>query len=183
MTVASDRSLCDRIGCEGAATVFLLFDPRAADAWLRDIDDDTRTAAISLCVSHANRVTVPNGWTLTDERVPGNRLAPASRAAAAPRAVRTLRLADEPEARAPEVDEPHADEPEADELEARAPEADEAEAEADEAEADEPVVERPTLWSDDESHDPHDDDRTPEPLRVDESTPLLSRAFRAAHID
>jgi len=189
---------CDRVSCQRAATVLLLFDPRLTQAWLSDVDAASRTVGITLCLEHANKVTVPSGWTLTDERAAHNRVAggaPApveaeteSDAPAPVRLASVTPIAADPEPVAPmTVDEPEPDETDdarvpsaekADDAETEAGEAGDDEVPGDDAASDEPpdadgVIERPTLWADDE----------PEGLRVDSSTPLLSRAFRAAHID
>ena len=177
--------------------MLLLFDPRLTEAWLRDLASDSRTVGISLCLEHANKVTVPAGWTLTDERATHNRVlggAPGPTDTDTPASVRLASvtpIAADPEPIAPmtadETDPQEADTVSAgadDEADDESGDDDEesgdhnADVSEDDAAPDEPpdadgVIERPTLWADDE----------PEGLRVDPSTPLLSRAFRAAHID
>ena len=63
--------VCSRVNCGERATALLLYDPRGAEAWLRDRDPiGDRSQGIILCGGHADRATVPLGWTLTDERSP-----------------------------------------------------------------------------------------------------------------
>lgn len=63
--------VCSRVNCGERATALLLYDPRGAEAWLRDRDPiGDRSQGITLCGGHADRATVPVGWTLTDERSP-----------------------------------------------------------------------------------------------------------------
>ena len=193
------QPLCDRVTCHREATVVLLFDPRLTSAWLGDIDLDSRTVGIGLCLDHANRVTVPAGWTLTDERSGTNRVAggtkdqpkkrsraggavPVSDANDAPLRLATVTpipesrdVEPDPEATIEvdaEPDEPDDDDDAVDAAAADAVQDDGAD-DADEPDAEPDDVAEPTLWSEDQ----------PENLRVDKSTPMLSRAFRAAHID
>lgn len=58
---------CARTGCAKRARAVLSFDPGAATARLVDLTDDDVGAA-RLCTEHADRIRVPSGWTLTDER-------------------------------------------------------------------------------------------------------------------
>ena len=176
----------------------LLFDPRITAAWLGDIDLDSRTVGIGLCLDHANRVTVPAGWTLTDDRSGTNRVEggaknqpekssreggtdPTSDADEVPIRLATVTSMPEPRDVEPdpeatiEVDaEP--DQPDDDHaaVDAAADDAVQNDGDAaDEPDVDPDDVAEPTLWSEDQ----------PESLRVDSSTPMLSRAFRAADID
>ncbi len=171
----------------------LLFDPRLTSAWLGDIDLDSRTVGIRLCLDHANRVTVPDGWTLTDDRSGSNRVPsrakkrapatgtdPTSGENEAPIRLATVTSMPEPRGTEPadeatiEVNGEPDETDEVDDAAGQAPDDDapdvEDEAPDDDDDAD---VAEPTLWSEDQ----------PESLRVDSSTPMLSRAFRAAHID
>lgn len=59
--------LCARVGCAEPATAALLLDPGHAIARLVDATDEPLGSA-SLCRAHADRVGVPIGWILTDER-------------------------------------------------------------------------------------------------------------------
>ncbi len=216
---------CDRVSCENVATVMLLFRPSETSAWLHDYDPTSRILGITLCIDHANRVTVPTGWTITDERASGNRLVtetrhmrvePSAESDAAPEAGEAAPVkaaqAKQPPTEVVE-DMGDFDQTPAEEL-VTTPAA---------AEVDEPVTDekeiaavvtpihsantssaddgRPTLWdqdadgaddeddvdaTQDESSDVQDDDDErdlPPSLRVDSSSPMLSRAFRAAHIE
>lgn len=63
--------VCSRVDCAERATALLVYDPRSAAAWMRDRDPVAdRGQGISFCGVHADRATVPMGWTLTDERSP-----------------------------------------------------------------------------------------------------------------
>ncbi|MEM9711950.1 MAG: hypothetical protein AAGA17_07005 [Actinomycetota bacterium] len=59
--------LCARTGCAEVVRALLLFDPVAGSARLIDVDDDI-VGAVHLCSEHADRVNVPSGWALTDDR-------------------------------------------------------------------------------------------------------------------
>lgn len=168
---------CDRVTCDREATVLLLFDPRLFEAWLRDFDPDSRTVGICLCLDHANKVTVPAGWTLTDRRSTHNRIAgrPAPVEAPTPHLAPVPPIDDAEDATPDDTiatDDTATDDTAEPESPADPAGTDENTPVKPKPDAD-GVIERPTLWDDDE----------PEGLRVDESTPLLSRAFRAAHID
>jgi hypothetical protein len=199
---------CDRVSCENVATVMLLFRPSETSAWLHDYDPTSRTLGITLCIDHANRVTVPTGWTITDERASGNRLVtetrhmrvePSEEADTEPEAVEDMddfdqtpaeeRVTTPAVAEVDEIDEPVADE---NEVAAVVTPIHSANTSSDDDG-------RPTLWDQDadgddaddvdathgESSDDQDDDDgdLPPSLRVDSSSPMLSRAFRAAHIE
>ena len=55
-----------------------VFSPGQLIAWLGDLDTDRRSLGHHLCDTHANRLSVPKGWTLTDERTPSVALAEAA---------------------------------------------------------------------------------------------------------
>ena len=146
---------CARPTCANPAVTLLVFDPRETWARLADYDPTARTVGVTLCPEHADAVTVPSGWTIIDDRTErGRRLAP--------------------------VPEPPVEDAEPDEELDTVDEGGRADDDADDAddadEGEDPSAGSPTLWSVDE-REPVDD------LDVDESTPLLSRAFRAAHVD
>ncbi len=168
--------------------VLLVFDPRQTWARLYDYDPADRRVGISLCAAHGDAVSVPAGWTIVDDRSPVPHLA-----SVRPDTVPEIGADTEPEPHTgPDPDpDPHdelddvrpitaaggsgssptlwsGEEPVADPAAPAAPAAASADAEAAGAvDADDATDER----------DPGDD------LDVDESTPLLSRAFRAAHVD
>lgn len=59
--------VCARTGCADAPRALLLFNPVAGTARLLDLADDL-IGSVPLCHEHADRVNVPTGWTLSDER-------------------------------------------------------------------------------------------------------------------
>ncbi|MEO1065025.1 MAG: DUF3499 family protein [Actinomycetota bacterium] len=59
--------VCARTGCADAPRALLLFDPAEGSARLLDVVDDL-IGSVPLCTAHADRVNVPSGWTLSDER-------------------------------------------------------------------------------------------------------------------
>lgn len=71
-------AICARPGCRDAATTRFFFDAKGALVVL-----DTKIAEWGgsgvLCTRHADRLTVPRGWTLDDRRVTAPRLFPVSR--------------------------------------------------------------------------------------------------------
>jgi len=161
-TVSIVDGQCARVTCANPATALLVFDPRETWARLCDYDSSSRVVGISLCAEHGDSVRVPDGWTIVDDRTGVPRLA----------AVPTA--ADESTSPAASAQPVEADEP----AESRVDETDAGEAPPDEADE----AASPTLWSVDEE-EPDGDDETRDDLDVDETTPLLSRAFRAAHVD
>lgn len=44
------------------------FAPATLEAWLGDLDPDPRSIGQALCSTHADRVSVPSGWTLVNDR-------------------------------------------------------------------------------------------------------------------
>jgi hypothetical protein len=44
------------------------FDYSARAVWLEDLGTPTEIPGYALCVDHADRLTPPMGWTLTDRR-------------------------------------------------------------------------------------------------------------------
>ncbi len=168
--------------------VLLVFDPRQTWARLYDYDRDDRRVGIALCAEHGDAVSVPAGWTIVDDRSSTPHLAsvPAEGAVADGE---------------PDLEEFDDAEPEPE----RAPQPEAASGgTATRGTAGGTASDRassPTLWSVEEPSAggdrvddvrPGDDLDEPEPadgrdrgddLDVDESTPLLSRAFRAAHVD
>lgn len=59
--------VCARTECAEDPRALLLFDPAAGTARLLDVADDL-IGAMPLCNDHADRVNVPSGWSLSDER-------------------------------------------------------------------------------------------------------------------
>jgi hypothetical protein len=60
--------LCDRPACGTAATACLTFQYANRRVWLDDLDPDPEPAMIELCTFHADRVSVPVGWSGEDRR-------------------------------------------------------------------------------------------------------------------
>lgn len=50
--------------------------PARLSAWVGDLELDRRGVGHDLCDTHAGRLSVPDGWTLTDERTERASLAP-----------------------------------------------------------------------------------------------------------
>jgi hypothetical protein len=59
---------CERPACAAPAVASLTFDYATRAAWLDDLDDDHDPHAYDLCADHAERLTVPRGWTCDDRR-------------------------------------------------------------------------------------------------------------------
>lgn len=59
-------SRCAR--CSAPAATFMSFDYAARAVWLEDLDANHVGPGHPLCVDHADRLTPPMGWTLTDRR-------------------------------------------------------------------------------------------------------------------
>jgi len=60
--------LCDRPACGATATVALTFQYASRRVWLDDLPDDPDPSMIELCTFHADRVSVPVGWSGEDRR-------------------------------------------------------------------------------------------------------------------
>ncbi|MDZ7679188.1 MAG: DUF3499 family protein [Acidimicrobiales bacterium] len=60
--------VCSRPGCTEPATATFAYAPSQLAAWIGDLADDRRAIGHDLCDTHADRLSVPAGWTLTDER-------------------------------------------------------------------------------------------------------------------
>lgn len=60
--------VCSRPGCPDAAVATFAFSPATLEAWLGDLDRDPLSIGQHLCSAHADRVSVPSGWTLVDDR-------------------------------------------------------------------------------------------------------------------
>ena len=59
-------SRCAR--CGNPAATFMSYDYAERAVWLEDLTRATAEAGHPLCVDHADRLTPPMGWTLTDRR-------------------------------------------------------------------------------------------------------------------
>ena len=60
--------LCKRIGCTQEADAVLLMVPQECSAWLVSLNHPAAKDGSPLCADHADRMTVPVGWVLSDER-------------------------------------------------------------------------------------------------------------------
>lgn len=57
------------VRCSTLAAALMTFDYGERAVWLGELDRDPRDAkGYPLCTSHADRLTPPLGWTLTDRR-------------------------------------------------------------------------------------------------------------------
>ena len=63
----SDLRHCARPGCGGAAAAWLTYDYASRTVWL-DHPGDGPEGAWGMCATHAETLTVPVGWALTDRR-------------------------------------------------------------------------------------------------------------------
>lgn len=59
---------CGRIGCDSTATSVLLIAPQDCEAWIVGLDHPAAPEGVKLCEVHADRITVPFGWSLSNER-------------------------------------------------------------------------------------------------------------------
>lgn len=60
--------VCVRPHCNEPATAVLSMDYGAGTVWLDDIDGERPPSSYDVCSTHADRQTVPKGWTLDDRR-------------------------------------------------------------------------------------------------------------------
>ncbi len=57
------------VRCSGPAAIVMAFDYRQRLVWLEDLTEPVIPGAgYAFCVQHADRLTPPLGWTLTDRR-------------------------------------------------------------------------------------------------------------------
>lgn len=66
----TEVSLCGRVGCGEPAATVLLMAPQDTQAWLVGLDHVSAREGVALCPAHADRISVPLGWSLTDNRAP-----------------------------------------------------------------------------------------------------------------
>lgn len=59
---------CARPGCGGAAAAWLTYDYASRTVWLDHPQDSD--GGWGMCATHAETLTVPVGWALTDRRSP-----------------------------------------------------------------------------------------------------------------
>lgn len=65
---------CARCGAPAAA--MMTFDYDRGEVWMDDIVEDAVHHGYALCADHADRMTPPLGWTLTDRRTVTRLFAP-----------------------------------------------------------------------------------------------------------
>ncbi|MCU1453989.1 MAG: hypothetical protein JWN46_2135 [Acidimicrobiales bacterium] len=63
------RRSCARPACSGRATVTLSYDYANATVWLAHLALEPHPMTHDMCDRHADRLSVPNGWALVDQRV------------------------------------------------------------------------------------------------------------------
>lgn len=57
------------VRCSSPAAAHMTFDYSEKAVWLEELEEDTeRGRGYALCTGHADRMTPPLGWTLTDRR-------------------------------------------------------------------------------------------------------------------
>lgn len=60
---------CSRTGCAEPAEVSLSYDYARRSAWLDVLTEVRDPHSYDLCRRHAERVSVPHGWSLEDRRI------------------------------------------------------------------------------------------------------------------
>lgn len=63
-----NRRLCSRPGCSERAAVTLTYDYGHSHVWLDELHAERDPHAYDLCRRHADDLSVPLGWHLTDRR-------------------------------------------------------------------------------------------------------------------
>jgi hypothetical protein len=63
-----NNALCGRVGCGEPAVAVLLMSPQDTQAWIVAPDHQHAPGGVPLCAVHADRISVPFGWSLTDDR-------------------------------------------------------------------------------------------------------------------
>lgn len=59
---------CARTGCAGSAAATLSFNYQQRTVWIERRSDEPHPSTYDLCADHAERISVPVGWSLTDCR-------------------------------------------------------------------------------------------------------------------
>lgn len=60
--------LCTRTGCSEPADVTLTYHYGRSQVWLDNLSAERDPHAYDLCERHAERLSVPTGWSLEDRR-------------------------------------------------------------------------------------------------------------------
>ncbi|MCU1353558.1 MAG: hypothetical protein JWM05_2767 [Acidimicrobiales bacterium] len=63
------RRSCARPACSSPAAVTLSYDYANATVWLERLAPDAHPMTHDMCDRHADRLSVPNGWVLVDQRI------------------------------------------------------------------------------------------------------------------
>ena len=61
---------CSRTGCAEAASVTLSYQYARSMVWLDELTDERDPHSYDLCQRHTARLSVPNGWTSSDQPEP-----------------------------------------------------------------------------------------------------------------
>lgn len=69
MTVSCTR-------CKAPAAAVMTFNYSDSAVWMDDLTDQVAAYGYLLCADHADRMTPPHGWTLTDRRTVTRLFAP-----------------------------------------------------------------------------------------------------------
>ncbi len=187
-----ETSLCGRVGCGEVASCVLLMAPQNTQAWLVALTHEAAPEGVALCETHADRISVPFGWALTDDRPVAKprrkRTKKATTQRKAARSQSSVR-ATTPE---PEPQPEPQSQPEPEPQPQPAPQPEPAPAHEAVGSADEPPVLSVVPGDDDSAKEfGFEDDGQgalwgdrPEPEHEpDETTPLLQRAFRVVRDD
>jgi Protein of unknown function (DUF3499) len=67
-TVFSMSRQCSRTGCAALADATLTYQYGRSLVWLDDLAPERDPHSYDLCLRHAERLSVPNGWRLEDRR-------------------------------------------------------------------------------------------------------------------
>ncbi|MFQ5523155.1 MAG: DUF3499 family protein [Acidimicrobiia bacterium] len=62
--------------CESPAATLMTFSYEEGAVWLEDLGEKMEPYGYPLCADHADRMTPPHGWTLTDRRTVTRLFAP-----------------------------------------------------------------------------------------------------------
>ena len=69
VTVQRVERQCSRTGCAERATYTLTYHYARSHVWLDELSRERDPHAYDLCHRHADRLSVPSGWSLDDRRV------------------------------------------------------------------------------------------------------------------
>ncbi len=66
--MADARRQCSRTACAAPAAITLTYEYGRSHVWIEDLTAERDPHGYDLCASHAERLSVPLGWHLTDRR-------------------------------------------------------------------------------------------------------------------